>query len=344
MFDWTTRSVLVFLLAVACSAGLAEDKQTGKPNAQPGLASVKVEQLEPLPIGTNWKWNKLPEFLTDAQIYEKVKGQPQPKLQFEVQQDGVLLLAASWTYDGNPSGGWIEKRWTEKMLVDAGWIPIGEIVRINKDQKPDPHVVFRKVVKAGEKLELHTRKYNAPLLILPAANRVQDVLAAKTVNVAPLASASPRSASRAAKILDYQDQLAEQGVLVGFRVTIDAYEKRRKLGSVQAIYETPQGRMPGKVQGEVMGFAVEVQAKPGYAVGGLTLSTGDSLAGFNVTFVRRTAAGLDPRETYRSRWIGDQTGAAEVRVDVSEQPFVGIRGKLGDAIQTIELISAKPLP
>src|SRR6185436_18655850 len=111
-------------------------------------------------------WSKLPDFLKGAKMYaDSPTGR---ELQAEAKTDGIVIIAASWTYDGNGSGGWYEGRTTPGQMEERGWHPLGAIVW----KEEDIHQLYFRTVKKGEKIRLHTRKYNQPFLILPDAGLV----------------------------------------------------------------------------------------------------------------------------------------------------------------------------
>jgi len=196
-------------------------------------------------------------------------------------------------------------------------------------------------VKAGEKFQIHTRKYNAPLLILVSAERTSDVLAAKSISTTQGATTPEPQASKKPRF-EFREQPEGNAALVGLRVTLDNNpQSGRSIGSVQAVYEKDGKQFEGKQQGSLGGNLVEIMARPGYAIGGLEASVGETLAGFRVTFMRQTDAGLDPDDTYESRWIGDQTGDSEINVRGTGRFVVGIRGLAAETVRSLEFISAQ---
>ena len=68
------------------------------------LAEIDVTSAKPLDLSSDKSWSKLPDFLKGARIYaDSPAGR---ELQAEAKTDGIVIIAASWTYDGNESGGW----------------------------------------------------------------------------------------------------------------------------------------------------------------------------------------------------------------------------------------------
>jgi hypothetical protein len=71
---------------------------------------------------------------------------------------------------------------------------------------------------------------------------------------------------------------------------------------------------------------VRVLAKPGYAVGGITLRTGLNIDGMSVTFMRISGRALDPNQSYVSEWLGGRTGGTQKSVSGDGAPVVGVFG------------------
>jgi hypothetical protein len=56
-------------------------------------------------LGTEAKFSQIPDYVAEARIYA---GAPKGReLEFTAKSDGLVIIAASWTYDGNESGGWV---------------------------------------------------------------------------------------------------------------------------------------------------------------------------------------------------------------------------------------------
>src|SRR5262249_28856032 len=75
---------------------------------------------------------------------------------------------------------------------------------------------------------------------------------------------------------------------------------------------------------------VQVKARPGYAVGGLTGRAGLLLNGMSLTFMRINGSQLNPDDHYQSDWIGDRKGGSEASIASQGMLVVGIHGKDGD--------------
>ncbi|MEN6496828.1 MAG: hypothetical protein ABFD16_21265, partial [Thermoguttaceae bacterium] len=81
-----------------------------------------------------------------------------------------------------------------------------------------------------------------------------------------------------------------------------------------------------------------VVAKPGYAIGGIKVDSGQVFHAMQVVFMRLRPDGrLDPQDTYTSDWIGEPKG--DVQTVVSEgTPVVGVHGRRMLLVHAIGLI------
>ena len=110
------------------------------------LAEVEVTSAKSLDLSSDKSWSKLPDVLKGAKMYaDSPTGR---ELQAEAKTDGIVIIAASWTYDGNESGGWYEGRTTPEQMEERGWHPLGAIVWKEKDV----HQLYFRTIKKGEKI------------------------------------------------------------------------------------------------------------------------------------------------------------------------------------------------
>jgi hypothetical protein len=70
-----------------------------------------------------------------------------------------------------------------------------------------------------------------------------------------------------------------------------------------------------------------VIAKPGYAVGAMTVRTGVDVVGLSLTFMKVKGNRLDPKDAYESEWIGSPSLLPKVTVGGDGAPAVGICGR-----------------
>lgn len=177
-----------------------------------GLARVRVAQMTLANMNIENGWNSLPEILTGARIFQPTK-QGSRDLQFEVLQDGPIVLAASWSYDGSASPLWFDTHTSQAKLVADGWVPIGAEVHTVRGREDD-FVLFRRIVKKGERFQFHTRKYGPPMLVLPAREQLPAILKTEVLAVDAKAIASARMAPRR----------TGEGVVPSGLLALDSYE------------------------------------------------------------------------------------------------------------------------
>lgn len=136
------------------------------------------------------------------------------------------------------------------------------------------------------------------------------------------------------------------GILTGFIVTAGQYFGAPVVGAVQPIYETAEGRVIGERFANAAGGGgpeIRVEAKRGYAVGGITAKFGNCLDGFRVVFMRilPDGTGLDPADRYESKWICGRGGGPEVSLGLNGKFVIGIHGGTGSDFDGMGLIQVK---
>ena len=122
----------------------------------------------PTKLSENGQWQSAPEFLSNATILGN-DTPASPELRYVAAKNGLLLLAASWTYDGdiNADESWTPQCQTLIQLRHDGWIPIGTMDYLDGDR----HYIFRRNVRTGEKIKVQTRlKTPGFLLVVPDAD------------------------------------------------------------------------------------------------------------------------------------------------------------------------------
>jgi hypothetical protein len=113
------------------------------------------------------------------------------------------------------------------------------------------------------------------------------------------------------------------GLLVGFEVGLGKFVNNDIIGAIRPIYRVGDKESDGELYGTDMKRAVKVIAKPGYAVGSISVKTGLGVDGFSITFMKVTDGKLDPKDSYESEWIGGPGGFTLVRIG-DGTPVVGI--------------------
>lgn len=109
----------------------------------------------------------------------------------------------------------------------------------------------------------------------------------------------------------------------------------------QALYRRGDGSLrPGVAYGNAIGPPREVVARPGYAIGAMTLVGDTRLRGFKATMMglRGSPPVLDPSDAYEEPWRGQPGGPGEVSLQSGTEPILGIHGRCGADIDALGLI------
>jgi tetratricopeptide (TPR) repeat protein len=131
----------------------------------------------PMKLSESGQWPSPPEFLANATILGN-ETPASPVLKHVPAADGLLLLAASWTYDGhNDDEVWTPECQTLPQLRRDGWTPIGKMA----NSEGDRYYIFRRSVHAGEKVQVQTRlRTPGYFLTVPQAD-IAAVMAAESL-------------------------------------------------------------------------------------------------------------------------------------------------------------------
>jgi hypothetical protein len=133
----------------------------------------------------------------------------------------------------------------------------------------------------------------------------------------------------------YSDAPAKPGILVGLDLWPGLKGKTTNyIKAVRPIFLTNDGKKP---QGAIHGWPdnatnfVAILAKPGYAVGGVKLNTSfGTISGMSVVFYKITSTGLDPNDSYESKYYGSKDPNSAKLVGGTGEPIVGIYGLVAD--------------
>ncbi|MBI1368211.1 MAG: hypothetical protein GC162_06105 [Planctomycetes bacterium] len=129
---------------------------------------------------------------------------------------------------------------------------------------------------------------------------------------------------------------SDAGMLIGLRYGMHGYFGIPVIGVIEPIFMTPAGQTIGLKVGKGK-TDHEIVAKPGYFISDINLRGGERLDGFQLVFMRMTARGPDPKDTYQSDWQGG-TGGSPKSISGNGQPVVGIHGKAGEDIDSLGVV------
>ncbi len=158
-----------------------------------------------------------------------------------------------------------------------------------------------------------------------------------------LAAKSNRTESGAEGGEAYEEIKPSGTLLVGFKYRIADLSDTVHVPAIKAlqpIYQSAQGLILGELQGEPGGTLETIQAKKGYAVGGIQTRAGWTLDRFKIRFTRviETGGALNPKDAYESEWLGGWGGGRTTTMGYDSQPVVGIFGKKSKIALSIGLV------
>jgi S1-C subfamily serine protease len=127
---------------------------------------------------------------------------------------------------------------------------------------------------------------------------------------------------------------ADRGILVGFDLR---YNQAGHLVSVRSLYQTDHGLNKTEWQGSPAASTdqpVRVAARPGYAVGGLRTSQGNSLDDLTIVFMRVAGDRLDRADRYETQAKAVPSSGPTAEVGMRGALAIGILGQTGPTPDT----------
>src|SRR5262249_40903072 len=130
---------------------------------------------------------------------------------------------------------------------------------------------------------------------------------------------------------EFSDPAPANGLLVGLEIGLGKFVANDVVKAVRPVFRVGDKESLGKQQGKDTSRVVKVIAKPGYAVGAITVKAGLVVDGMSVTFMKIGGDGrLDPKDAYESEWIGGKGGGRPERLAGNGAPVTGLIGKAND--------------
>lgn len=127
---------------------------------------------------------------------------------------------------------------------------------------------------------------------------------------------------------EFKSEAPEGGLLVGLEVCYGMLFDNTTVRTVRPVFRVGDKDTTGTQFGTPDGDVVKAVAKPGYAVGMLTVKAGQTVEGFSITFMKVKADGkLDPKDSYESDWMGGKGGTNPVKIGGDGTPVIGLIGK-----------------
>jgi hypothetical protein len=149
----------------------------------------------------------------------------------------------------------------------------------------------------------------------------KDAVARMSYHAATVVGATGQSSG------DFEDIAPDGGVLIGLRVG-QAGLRGGIITAVQPIFLTPKGVVMGTIHGNpATGMVTDLVAKEGYVVEGIGLMGGTNLSAVELTFLRMTPSGLDPKDSYTSARVGSNNPNMNMG---GNSAAIGIAGRTND--------------
>jgi hypothetical protein len=143
-------------------------------------AKISVINMTPKPLvasGANEGWAKVPTRFAEYEVtvYAPPGGDKTTNgvADITVLEDGYLMLACNYDYQGNKDGDWQKDVWDKAKFQSKGWAVIGKGVTGTDlvNGKNRAQVIYGKAVKKGDTFRLRCNKYDPPYPILVMAKK-----------------------------------------------------------------------------------------------------------------------------------------------------------------------------
>lgn len=134
----------------------------------------------------------------------------------------------------------------------------------------------------------------------------------------------------------FESPVEETTLLAGFDFTLSTfYGGHLTVKSIRPVFLTRYGEKTGKWHGRPHGHVHRVMGKEGYVVTAMVARHGHRLDGFRLIYMKVRGKGLNPDDTYRSKWIGGLGGGGET---LYGNPVVSIFGRQGHDLDAVGLV------
>ena len=181
----------------------------------------------------------------------------------------------------------------------------------------------------------------APRVVQPAAQGVRlDASLANRIKAA-IEGKSFAKTGLSGKREGSSEIPADGALLIGLDIT-EFNWRGKNVKTVQPIFLGRDGVFHGKSRGKPNKKVIHIEAKEGYAVGGLNTYANDRIAGIQVVFMKiiPLTGKLDPRVEcrYASPWHGTQGDGPATVLGGDGRMVIGVHGGMGADADTIGLV------
>jgi hypothetical protein len=137
----------------------------------------------------------------------------------------------------------------------------------------------------------------------------------------------------------FRDEAPGGGMLIGLDVWYHEawFEKgANAISAVRPIYRTGDTASIGEIHGKETDRGVRLAARPGYAVGMITVKWSGGIDGMIVTYMKVNGQQLDPSDSYTSETAGTMRGpGSTTKVAYQGKPIIGIIGRKRDYVTAV---------
>ncbi len=129
---------------------------------------------------------------------------------------------------------------------------------------------------------------------------------------------------------EFKDAGPDGSLLVGLEIGLGKFFDNDVVRAVRPVYRKGDADTLGQQHGTELTRVVKAIAKPGYAIGAITVKAGLTVDGLSITFMKVVDGKLDPKDAYESEWIGGKGGGGPDKLSGNGTAIVGIVGKAND--------------
>jgi hypothetical protein len=130
---------------------------------------------------------------------------------------------------------------------------------------------------------------------------------------------------------EFREECPNNGILVGFDIGLGGLGNKTVV-AIRGIYQVKDKAkdVPGLAHGTNFRNSGRDRAKPGYAVGAISVKGGLWVDGFQITYMKIVDDKLDPTDSYQSPWFGNAGKADDSNTITGDgTPVTGLIGRQG---------------
>jgi S1-C subfamily serine protease len=134
-------------------------------------------------------------------------------------------------------------------------------------------------------------------------------------------------------------------MLIGFEFGFGRFVSKLTINGIRPIYLSSQGKTAGNWYGpQSLVPVAHIEARTGYAVGGVKIKSGLSIDSISVVFMKVRGTELDPTDTYESPAYGDGDLARTGMLGGNGSILVGIQGRMSRRDGDVDSLGLIMLP